>query len=121
MYISYYINEIIFLVVFENVFDIKNHLFPWTFSRKLRLKQLIGHKFTGLGLEFTGLAHYYRLGSQCCKFAFSVSHNTHFQANIVFLYFCKICYDFTSRAVKIEIHRCEYKYTLLFYLILTKF
>ena len=73
MYISYYINEIIFLVVFENVFDIKNHLFPWTFSRKLRLKQLIGHKFTGLGLEFTGLAHYYRLGSQCCRFAFSVS------------------------------------------------
>ena len=26
--------------MFENVFDIKNHLFPWTFSRKLRLKQL---------------------------------------------------------------------------------
>ena len=73
MYISYYINEIIFLVVFENVFDIKNHLFPWTFSRKLRLKQLIGHKFTGLGLEFTGLAHYYRLGSQFCRFAFPVS------------------------------------------------
>jgi len=59
--------------VFENVFDIKNHLFPWTFSRKLRLKQLIGHKFTGLGLEFTGLAHYYRLGSQFCRFAFPMS------------------------------------------------
>ena len=26
--------------MFENVFDIKNQPFPWTFSRKLRLKQL---------------------------------------------------------------------------------